>query len=76
MKSPLNTQNCSLADASKLQVGNKGEHMGSRLQGQKASDAVGNLESRTNAVHSGGALSCPTLHVESHFSEAIVFPVA
>lgn len=24
---------------------------------------------------SGGALSCPTLHVESHFSEAVVFPV-
>lgn len=59
MKSPLSTQNCNLADAWKLQVGNKGEHMGSSLQGCKASGAVGSIESRTNAVHSGGAPSCP-----------------
>lgn len=75
MKSPLSTQNCNLADAWKLQVGNKGKHMGSCLQGCKASDAVGSLESRTNAVHSRNALSCPRLHVESCFSEAVILPV-
>lgn len=48
--------------------------MGSHLQGYKASDAVDSLQSRTNPMHTGGALSCPTLHAESCFSEAVVFP--
>lgn len=66
--------NCNSAYAWQLQVGNKGEHMGSHLQGYKASDAVDSLQSRTNPMHTGGALSCLPLHAESCFSEAVVFP--
>lgn len=76
MKSPLSTQNFNLADAWKLQVGNKGEHMGSSLQGCKASGAVGSIESRINAVHSGEAPSCPTLNLGSCFSEVVMLPEA
>lgn len=44
MKSPLSAQNWSLADAWQLQVGNKGEHMGSRLQGWKLQVLQGTLK--------------------------------
>lgn len=74
VKSHLSTQSCNLADAWKLQVGKKGEHMGSSLQGCKASAVVGSPESRTNAVHSGGAQNCSILHDESYFPMAVVLP--
>lgn len=74
MKSHLSTQNRNLAAAWKVQVGKKDEHMGSGLQGCKASDVVGSLESRTNAVHSGGAQNCSILQDEPYFPMAVVFP--